>query len=69
MQAEGRHLRLNEPEAAIRSGIPPSELVVANALHQSLPEFLWISAQNNFLAKFVVERQDADNMEMFRLAS
>ena len=53
----------------IRPGIPPSELVVTNALRQSLPEFLLDAVQHNFLAKFIVERQDATKMEMFRLAS
>ena len=53
----------------IRPGIPPSELVVANALRQSLPEFLLNAVQSNFLAKFIVERQDSSKMEMFRLAS
>lgn len=53
----------------IRPGIPPSELVVANALRQSLPEFLLNARQRNFLAKFIVERQDPGKMHMFRLAS
>ena len=53
----------------IRPGIPPSELVVANALRQSLPEFLLNSAESNSLAKFIVERQDPSTFEMFRLAS
>lgn len=53
----------------IRPGIPPSELVVANALRQSLPEFLLNAVQRNSLAKFIVERQDHRKMEMFRLAS
>jgi len=53
----------------VRPGIPPSELVVANALRQSLPEFLLNSFQRSSLAKFIVERQDPGNMEMFRLAS
>ena len=53
----------------IRPGIPPSELVVANALRQTLPEFLLNAVQRNFLAKFIVERQDPRKMEMFRLAS
>jgi hypothetical protein len=52
----------------IRPGIPPSELVVANALRQSLPHFLLDSAQSNILAKFIVDRQDSDKMEMFRMA-
>jgi hypothetical protein len=34
-----------------RPGIPPSELVVANALRQSLPEFLLNTAPSNILAK------------------
>jgi hypothetical protein len=53
----------------IRPGIPPSELVVANALRQTLPEFLLNTDQPAFLAKFIVARQDPDKMEMFRLAS
>jgi hypothetical protein len=53
----------------IRPGIPPSELVVANALRQTLPEFLLNTDQHDFLEKFIVERQDTGNMEMFRLAS
>ncbi len=53
----------------IRPGIPPSEFVVANALRQSLPEFLLTAVQRNFLAKFIVERQDPRKMEMFRLAA
>ena len=53
----------------IRPGIPPSELVVANALRQSLPTFLLDSVESNILAKFIVDRQDPDRLEMFRLAS
>jgi hypothetical protein len=53
----------------IRPGIPPSEFVVANALRQSLPEFLLNAVQCNFVAKFIVERQDPGSMEMFRLAA
>jgi hypothetical protein len=53
----------------IRPGIPPSELVVANALRQCLPEFLVNSTKTNFFAKFIAERQDPDNFEMFRLAT
>lgn len=52
----------------IRPGIPPSELVVANALRQSLPEFLLNAGQRDFLAKFIVERQDPGKMELFRMA-
>ena len=53
----------------IRPGIPPSELVVATALRQSLPEFLLNAAPSSSFAKFVIERQDTNKMETFRLAS
>lgn len=52
----------------IRPGIPPSELVVATALRHTLPAFLVTWEEINPLAKFIVERQDPDRMEMFRLA-
>jgi hypothetical protein len=44
-------------------------MVVANALRQSLPEFLLNTAPSNIFAKFVIKRQDTDKMEAFRLAS
>jgi hypothetical protein len=47
----------------IRPGIPPSELVVANALRHSMPEFLLNSAPANIFAKFVIGRQDTSKME------
>jgi len=50
-------------------GIPPSELVVANALRQCLPEFLMNSVKTNFFAKFITKRQDPNTFEMFRLAT
>ena len=53
----------------IRPGIPPSELVVANALRQTLPEFLLSSSKSNSLAKFIKDRQDTHNMRIFRLAA
>jgi hypothetical protein len=53
----------------IRPGIPPSELVVAHALRNSLPEFLLDSAANHPMAKFITERQDPERKDMFRLAS
>ena len=53
----------------IRPGIPPSELVVANALRNTMPYFLLTNSQQNILAKFIVERQDQDKMDMFRLAA
>lgn len=52
----------------IRPGIPPSELVVAHALRQSLPEFLLNADQRDLLAKFILQRQDHGKLEMFRLA-
>ena len=53
----------------IRPGIPPSELVVATALRQRLPEFLLNTAASNIFAKFIVERQDTSKMQNFRLAA
>lgn len=53
----------------VRPGIPPSELVVATALRQSLPEFLLNAVDCTFLAKFIVARQDCSDLRMFRLAS
>jgi hypothetical protein len=53
----------------IRPGIPPSEFVVANALRQTLPEFLMNCAKGGSLAKFIADRQDTGNMGLFRLAS
>jgi len=59
----GSWLRTTRPD------IPPSELVVANAMRQSIPEFLLNSASGDSFAKFVIERRDADQMAAFRLAS
>ena len=53
----------------IRPGIPPSEFVVANALRYTLPEFLMTSCENDPLAKFIADRQNKENMRIFRLAS
>jgi hypothetical protein len=53
----------------IRPGIPPSELVVANALRQTLPDFLLGPAKTDSLTKFITDRQDTQNMRIFRLAS
>ena len=53
-------------------GIPPSDLVVANARRQRLAEFLstgFASVMSNSLAKFIVDRHDADKRENFRLPS
>ncbi|XXA08980.1 hypothetical protein P5W99_35500 [Paraburkholderia sp. A3BS-1L] len=53
----------------MQAGIPPSELVVANALRQCLPEFLVNSTRTHFFAKFIAEKQDSDTFEMFRLGT
>ena len=47
----------------------PRILVVANAMRQSMPEFLLNAAPGNIFAKFVIGRQDTSKMEAFRLAS
>jgi DDE superfamily endonuclease len=53
----------------IRPGIPPSELVVGHVMRETLPDFLVNCAKSNSLVKFIVERQDTDNLRIFRLAS
>lgn len=53
----------------IRPGIPPSELVVATALRQRLPEFLLNTPQSNLLTKFILDRQDQDKVGLFRMAA
>jgi hypothetical protein len=53
----------------IRPGVAPSELVVASALRQTLPEFLLNSAEKASIAIFILERQDHETMEMFNIAS
>lgn len=53
----------------IRPGIPPSEFVVAEALRQSLPHFLTSSFKRHAFAKFITQRQDLENLEMFRLVA
>jgi hypothetical protein len=52
----------------IRVGIPPSELVVTTALRQCLPQFLLSSSETDALAKFILEKQDKNQLEFFRLA-
>ena len=53
----------------IRPGVAPSELVVATALRQSLPEFLLNCPKKATIAKFILDRQDRETMEMFNIAS
>ena len=40
----------------IRPGIPQLKFGVANALRQTLPEFLMTSSENDSLAKFIADR-------------
>jgi len=51
----------------IRPGIPPSEMVCAAALANTLPHFLIAGANSATLAKFIVERIDTNRYEGFRL--
>lgn len=53
----------------IRAGVPPSEMVVATALRQHLPQFLLGNTKTNSFAKFITERQDTENMALFRLTA
>src|SRR6201998_2515312 len=53
----------------IRPGIPPPEFVVANALRRALPDFLLGSSKICSLAKFIADRQDTNNMRIFRLVA
>jgi hypothetical protein len=53
----------------IRPGIPPSEFVVGHVMRETIPDFLVNCDKNNSLAKFIIERQDTDNLRIFRLAS
>jgi hypothetical protein len=53
----------------IRPGIPPSEFVVAVALRQTLPDFLLVSSNVCALAKFIADRQDTQNMRIFRMTA
>jgi hypothetical protein len=52
----------------IRPGIPPSEMVTAQALRTSLPEFLAGSREESPLTKFLIERIDLGRAEGLRLA-
>jgi hypothetical protein len=53
----------------IRPGIPPSELVVATALRQRLPQFLLDNSESNIFTKFILDRQDKDKIGLFRMAA
>jgi DDE superfamily endonuclease len=53
----------------IRPGIPPSELVVGQVMRETISDFLMSCVKSNSIAKFIVERQDIDNLRIYRLAS
>ena len=53
----------------VRPGIPPSELVVATALRQRLPEFLLDTPKHHIFTKFLAKRADTNQMQGFRLAA
>jgi hypothetical protein len=53
----------------VRSGILPSEQVVAVALRHALPQFLAVSSADHPLAKFIRHRIDLDRAEGLRLAA
>ncbi len=53
----------------IRPGIPPSELVVATALRQRLPQFLLDNSEGNIFRKFILDRQDQDKIEVSRMTA
>lgn len=53
----------------IRPGISPSEFVVSEALRRRLPDFLLRSADHHVFAKFITQRQELENTEMFRMAA
>ncbi len=51
----------------VRPGIPPSGMVVAVALKNTLPDFLLAGSHTLILAKFITERLDTSRYEGFRL--
>ncbi len=51
----------------VRPGIPPSEMVVAVALKNTLPDFLLTGSNTVILAKFITEKLDTSRYEGFRL--
>jgi hypothetical protein len=53
----------------IRQGIPPSELVVGHVMREAISEFLVSCVKSHSLAKFIVEKQDTDNLRIFSRAS
>jgi hypothetical protein len=53
----------------IRPGILPSEMVVAIAMRNTIPEFLADSSQTSILAKFITDKIDLQRSEGIRLAA
>jgi len=53
----------------VRDGIAPSEFVTAQAMRQTLPEFLLARAASHIFAKFVVEKQDPGRMGHLGMAA
>lgn len=53
----------------IRPGILPSEMVVAIAMRNTIPEFLADSTERTILAKFITDRIDLQRTEGIRMAA
>jgi hypothetical protein len=53
----------------IRPGVPPSELVVAEALRNSFPQFLAVCPKSPILAKFIGERSEPERSKILSLAA
>jgi hypothetical protein len=53
----------------MRPGVAPSEFVVAGALRHTLPDFLLNNRDQASIAKFIVEKQNLETMEMFGVAA
>jgi hypothetical protein len=53
----------------IRPGILPSEMVVAIAMRNTVPEFLADSSENTILTKFITQRIDLERTEGLRLVA
>lgn len=53
----------------IRPGLPPSELVTAHALRDTLPEFLMRCHQDHFFAKFLADKLEPERAPGFLLAA
>jgi hypothetical protein len=53
----------------IRPGIAPSEFVVAEALRQSLPHFLLSNENTHAFAKFIAQRKNTEDPQLFQTAA